>query len=141
MLARTFLTAKKLKISEIERQAALKLLDMLERGKIKYAKVTRGFVWKPDRSGPSYASVEVILPHGGGLNMACWGEVRAGPFCGCLGGWIERIKGREISERCFNSFEDLFEPEDFDIHPERYTPEVCARALHAKLTTGKAQWD
>jgi hypothetical protein len=167
MLARTFRTAKELKISEIERQAALTLLDMLERGKLKYEPMRREILTRDNRrwhyrkkngetivadrpnpllghlylvSGEVKPIAERVVPHAGGFNIGWWGDESAGDFCGCHGGWMERIKGRELSERCLRAFDDLFEPRHFSTHPEHYTPERCARALHAKLTTGKADW-
>ena len=175
MLARTFLTARQLKISEIEKRAAFKLLEMLERGNLKFIKIAHehhvqyhqlhyrtsagqdilaktpddprlagsdiyfvGFVGKQE--------VRRVAPHDGGLNMSVWREVTAGPFCGCIGGWIEFIKGRPLSERMEAAFDDVFEPpigpldDDWHMQPELFTPERCARALYAKLTTGKADW-
>ena len=36
MLARTFLTAKQLGVSEVDRQAAIEVLELLEGGQLKY---------------------------------------------------------------------------------------------------------
>jgi len=146
MLARTFLNAKALKVSEVERQAALTLLDMLERGKLSYQEIKIGRHCTPERIDSAGRIVmkvqEVVCPRThGGLNMAWWGEDKAGPFCGCMGGWMERIKKRQLSERCINSWDDLFQPPLCETYPQAYTPERCARALHSKLTTGKAQWE
>jgi len=118
MLARTFLTAKELRCSEIERQAAIEVLGMLERGELKYAPVRLG----TSESIPADA-----------FNISCWAL--------CMGGWMEHAKGRGLSERCMQRWDDLFEPMGAAHFPEHYTPERCARALHAKLTTGRAVWD
>src|SRR5215831_18571589 len=117
MLARTFLEAAELHCSEDEREAALKVLDMLEHNQIPFVDVDEGF------------------------NIGYWRVREDGAFCGCIGGWIEHVKGSKMSGQMINSWRDLFEPYKFDRVPDYYTPECCARALHAKLTTGKATWD
>jgi len=127
MLARTFKAARQLGISEVDRQAAIEVLGMLERGELKYVNLKYGYA-------------KTLKPHRAGLNMSMWSDERAGPFCGCIGGWMEKVKGRALGERCLDKWDDLFRPSAFQFHPEFYTPERCARALYGKLTTGKADW-
>lgn len=121
MLARTFLTARELKCSEIERQAAVSVLGMLERGELRQAPIEI-LAEGRKQSIPSDA-----------FNIMCWKH--------CMAGWMERTKGRELSQQCWQRWSDLFEPEGWDRCEEYYTPERCARALNAKLTTGRAVWD
>jgi len=139
MLARNFLTARRLGISERDRQAAITVLGMLERGEIKYVDVK----YKTVRC--SAGQVKKLIPNAGGLNIRIWQEISdtkntAGGFCGCMGAWMEHVKGRSLGERCFVEFDDLFQPDGFMIKPEYFTPERCARALQGKLTTGEADW-
>jgi hypothetical protein len=120
MLARDFLPAKALRISECERQAAIELLRRLETGEIEHVP----FVLMNRTSG--------------GLCMAVWGT-SVGPlttFVGCAGGWMEQIKGRELSERCKMAFTDVFEADNPDL-----TPAQLAWALRTKLSTGMADWN
>jgi len=128
MLARTFLTAKQLHCSQIERRAAIEVLGMLERGEVKYTPITL----KPYWAKGDWGAVSESIP-ADAFNIAYWAH--------CMGGWMERAKGRGLSMQCQERWSDLFEPAWFDSRPEYYTPERCARALNAKLTTGKAVWN
>ena len=126
MLARLYRTAKELKCSERERQAALELLEMLESKTLKYVPV--------DIADP-LASTRGIGP---GLNMRVWYIY---PNCvGCMGGWMRYLKGAELSERCLKAWSDLFYPEFYNRFTEAFTPRRCAHALRTKLETGKAEW-
>jgi len=123
MLASEFKSAKALGISEVDRRAAIKVLQMLEDGLLKY----QGFHPHTGR-------------HDGGLNMSIWIENKHGPLLACAGGWMEAVKKRPLAERTLAKFNDLFHPQECLSHPERFTPDVCAYALRAKLTTGAADW-
>jgi hypothetical protein len=139
MLARYFLTPKQLNCSQLDIDAAIKLLGMLERGELEFVELKEARGW--DGNSGQYYDVGV-LPHGTGLNMGWWDEEdEDGNFCGCLGGWMERLKGRPLSNRMVDAWEDLFYPATLDSRNDHsFTPARCARALHTKLTTGCAQW-
>jgi hypothetical protein len=122
MLARTFLMAKELRCSEIERQAAIEVLGMLERGELRFVQISRD--WREVLDEPLVSNA---------FNISRWSH--------CMAGWMEEMKGRPLSQQCQARWEDLFAPDGFETIPEQYPPERCARALHAKLTTGKAIWD
>jgi len=131
MLARTFLTAKQLGVSEVDRQAAIEVLELLEGGQLKYMD---GIQQLCCNFGGLEHVEESPPPFPNSFNMAFRSH--------CIGGWMEIAKGRMLSLRTQKRWGDLFEPEceNFLDQPERFTPERCARALHAKLTTGKADW-
>lgn len=144
MLARDFLSAKSLGISEIDRQAAIEVLDMLESGELDFVALEQEDLLSArafSRRTPS-----LCKPHAGGLNMGVWGDrdCASGQFAGCAGGWMERVKGRPLSERCKVRFDDLFFP--WEHHPglrcfgSRLMPERVAWALRSKLQTGHADW-
>src|SRR5215471_1624769 len=99
MLARTFKSAKELHISEIERQAAIEVLGLLERGDLQYWPIR---FCKSD-SVPDDA-----------FNIGCWAL--------CMGGQMEVVKGRALSMRCQKQWADLFEPEGFITHLASFTP-------------------
>jgi hypothetical protein len=130
MLARTFMTAKQLRCSEIERQAAIRVLDRFESGKVTY------LPWREWKS---------TIPTGYYFNIGRWFDVS---YCGdhgfsclgCFGGYMEFEKGRELAQRTMSAWTDLFEPECCLTRPELFTVERATRALRAKLETGKADW-
>ena len=124
MLAPTFASAKALRISEIERQAAIRVLENLECGF--YQNV-----------GPADLSTH-------GFNMNFWFE-RTKPDChvGCIGGWMAHEKGRTLSNNIVDRWEDLFHPPYLRAeNAPIFTVERAARALRVKLETGaKYCWD
>jgi hypothetical protein len=139
MLARDFLSAKSLGISEVDRKAAIEVLRRLEAGELKYVE-------------PLVSTANVLSFTGcdpGGFNMIIWPTSDHDlPGPGCVGFWMERVKGRELSLRCHEKFDDVFNP--WDWHRVRggnlvamgrhLTPERCAWALRTKLQTGRADW-
>jgi hypothetical protein len=134
MLARTddFLPAKALGISEVDRNAAIEVLRMLEAGILQFVPLK-----------PTDGTHGKFEPHSGGFNMRMWGENRCGPFAGCIGAWMEVVKGRELSERTHGRFNDVFMPWDYPVcmcAATELTPERSAWALRTKLTTGYADW-
>jgi hypothetical protein len=140
MLARTFLTAKQLRCSQRDIDAAIKLLGMLERGELKFVELKEVRGW--DGNSGRHYDAGCVLPHGTGLNMGWWDEEdEDGNFCGCIGGWMERLKGKPLSNRMVDAWEDLFYPVILNSRNDHsFTPARCARALHAKLTIGEAAW-
>jgi hypothetical protein len=136
MLARAFLTAKELRCSQIELEAATEVLSMLERGELQQISA-QAFAFRVWKDGDHIVRESKLgesqpLPSDA-FNITFWSH--------CMGGWMERAKGRQLSQQCMQRWSDLFEPEGWDTREEYFTTERCARALHAKLTTGKAVWD
>ena len=128
MLAQNFLDAEALGISEVEHRAAVQLLGMLERGEITYA------------TGPHPAMHERLGSRWLSMNRWPFPDVR--DECGtiaCIGGWMQVIRGAELSYETMRKFHDLFFPDRYDLK-DLFTVELCAQALRAKLTTGKADW-
>lgn len=144
MLARDFLSAKSLGISEIDRQAAIEVLDMLESGELDFVALEQEDLLSARAF--SRRTPPRCKPHGSGLNMGVWGDrdCASGQFAGCVGGWMESVKGRWLSERCKAKFGDLFFPWDHHLELHRFgsrlMPERVAWALRSKLQTGRADW-
>jgi len=130
MLAPTFASAKTLHISEIERQVAIRVLENLE----------SGFYQQADFHGPfNYVN---------GFNMNYWFEKvdvdsRGVCYLGCVGGWMEREKGYELSNNIHDKWDHLFHPPFLNARTSSFfTMERVARALRTKLETGARQcWD
>lgn len=125
MLAQNFLTADALQCSEADREAAIRVLAMLERQELVQC-----------RSFPEN------VPNG--FTMGLWWS--SAPECGtvgCLGGWMEHVKGSDLDlmeGEVAEVWNDLFCPAGWCTAPEAFTIDRCAKALRAKLTTGVADW-
>lgn len=121
MLAQSFMTAADLGIEEVERQALIKVLGMLERGELHDAK-------DADE----------------GENLFCMSMTGAG--CGtpaCIGGWVAVILDIDqydyVWSHAGKSLADLyFGYNDGDVYPSVAT---AAIALRSKLSSGDARWD
>jgi hypothetical protein len=132
MLARSFLTANELNISDHEYTALVSVLGMLERGEMTHTRV--------DYSEGMLAQFAPAYP----FNMA--------QFCGsacCIAGWADQIHGTMMSRDCEFAYGsdivDLFYVEDdgesvYDGTLEDITTAQAAYALRNFLTTGKANW-
>ena len=121
MLAQAFKQAEELGCSEEMLRAAITVLGMLERGELIYVDV--------------YA--DPLPPNG--FNM---GVLERRTSCGtvaCIGGWIEVVLGERI-KLFADKWYDLFCPREWGASAHEYTVDRCAKALRAKLTTGKADW-
>lgn len=127
MLAQNFKTAADLGLKDVELEALIKVLGMLERGEL------------------SRKGAQVI-------NMGWWfGQNECGTV-GCIAGWAHHISGG----KAFPFLDDtgiapdhltnLFIPaqdSDLDVANKRMqkiAPDHVARALRAFLTTGEADW-
>jgi hypothetical protein len=88
MLARTFLTAKQLGVSEVDRKAAIEVLELLEGGQLKYMD---GIQQLCCNFGGLEHVEESPPPFPNSFNMAFWSH--------CIGGWMEIAKGRMLSLR------------------------------------------
>ncbi len=144
MLARTFLTAKDLGITDIQRDALITTLGMLERGELKH---TQG------RDMPGFP--DVCLPNGtagftGHFNMSYWMyQIGCGTIA-CLGGTSAMVAGDEYlwgdchveDDAPEGPLERLFMPggPNHIYKWENITTDKAAVALSNYLTTGEAQW-
>jgi len=131
VLAQNFKTAADLDITEQQRAALMKVLVLLETGKIEYTIM--------DDDWP----VGFGQPFTGHFNMHTWGREAPCGTVACIGGTAERIgnvifKGYPTNER----LGDLFEPRA--IRAEKWkdiSPSQAATALRSYLSTGNARWD
>jgi hypothetical protein len=126
MLARSFLTAADLGISEIEHDALIKVLHMLERGELKH---------RPDN--PSISTIP------NAFSMGHWGRKEDCGSIGCIRGWArfvandDTLFARPVPDAVYG----LFTVED--IHDKPWTDITPAEAAHAVsnyLTTGASRW-
>ncbi len=145
MLARTFLTTEDLGLTDIQRDALIKTLGMLERGELVHIQ---------GRDMPGYANV--LLPSGepgftGHFNMSYWMyQIGCGTIA-CLGGTSAMVAGDEHlwgdhhveDDVPGGPLERLFMPGGIDLLYEwkDITTEQAARALSNYLTTGEARWE
>lgn len=130
MLARSFKTATDLGISEVERDALIKVLGMLERGELVHGA-------RSMKDHPTRLRV---------FNMGDWHCGSAG----CLGGWTEYVGGLEqlsLHERSYNSegLHQLFYPDGAGfctpLEMSNISTQQAAHALSNYLTTGEPRWD
>lgn len=126
MLAQSFMTAAELGCDDDELSAAIKVLNMLDRGELVHCP-----------AGLSTPGAENVR----GFYMRGWPDAprdACGTAC-CIGSWMEALLGRQTSFHCREAFYDLFFPRDYRT-PEKFTVEAAAHAMRAKLTTGSADW-
>lgn len=133
MLQSTFLPASELGCTSVEREAAIEVLHQLESGQIR------------SMSGTEFVLATMFDkdPKGDVLYMSQWCNVdrtRDSPCgtCCCLGGWIEIMLGRAMHENMSSNWHDVFYPAHWD--DENISTKIAAKALRAKLETGKADW-
>jgi len=139
MLARSFLSAAELKISDEQRDALIKVLHALEGDQLPHIR-------------PEFQLWESVpIQAQDSFNM-CWWDTGCGTVC-CIGGWAERFAGKPIfnhgvitrsmptmSHR--SPLLHLFFPA-YECPWADYagiTPEQAALALSNFLTTGKPDW-
>ena len=127
MLARNFLPAEELGLTEGGYAAFIKLLGMLERGEL---------VWSP-----------LSPKHPNGFNMAtCWRKWDCGTV-GCIAGWTYSLlengetsvlrEGRTAAQG--RAYEKLTMPTGFG--SGKHTVDQAAHALQTYLTTGTPEWN
>jgi len=141
MLARSFLSATKLAISEEQKDALIRVLNAFERGE---------FVHTTLRLNDARASDLT-----NGFNMQWWGNEFSSStvHCGtihCIGGWAEQLSGSNLFLRAdFNNMnwptalEELFYPGSGTNTAYDYrsiTIEQATQALLNYLTTGWPDW-
>jgi hypothetical protein len=130
MLAQNFKTAADLGISEVELDALIKVLGMLERGELKHTE--------------SYGDLAYEAPLGAivGFNMSSYyGEGTCGTVC-CIAGWAEvvgRLPRNSMAETANQGLSALFLP-GIGKCLEDIRPDKAAIALRSYLTTGDANW-
>lgn len=140
MLARSFLSAADLGIADVEQQALVKVLDMLELGELVHGKYPLARMFR----GSNEFNMAVTLDE----SSEC-GSI------GCLCGWAHLASGRKAFVEIFSSTAENEERNVyalptglrklfrfgtqagalFDIQPEQ-----AAAALRNYLTTGEANW-
>lgn len=123
MLARTFLPAANLKISEKQRDALIAVLLLFEGGEVKHGPV----VYRDLRKGEQRK-----------FNMAEWD---CGTAC-CIGGWADQLGGAGFDEMAKFPVELerlFFPPLSIDMHD--VTVPQAARAVRRYLETGAVRWN
>lgn len=129
MLAKTYLTAKELNISEGHRDALFKVLDILEGDSIHY-------------------TVDVLpvdklkdLPTGYEhyFNMAFWKEPHDCGTVACIGGMAEIVSGLDFKFTHDHNIMYLFYP-NVGYKYNKITPKEGAQALKNYLETGFPRW-
>lgn len=127
MLAQNFKTAADLRLSELERDALITVLGMLERGELTHV---------PVRDLPSSADYKVGT-FTGHFNMGEWEEsYDCGTVC-CIGGTAELIGGIGFNLSGNIPLSNLFYPAG---NLDHITTDQAAKALRSFLSTGRARW-
>lgn len=139
MLAQNFKPAAELKLTDLQKEALIKTLVLLETKKLKHA--------YPDRS------VSEPVGFTGHFNMGWWELLAAcGTIC-CIGGTAELIgdlKPDELDKATYYNpaLKNLFYPFypgkgglRISVEMQHITPDQAATALRSYLTTGDARWD
>jgi hypothetical protein len=129
MLARNFLDASTLKVSENELQALIKVLGMLERDEFEHHTERKDIRNKY------------------GFNMGCYHSLRSNEHScgtqGCIMGWANYFDNTTFSDISESSSDievlNLFYA-DFASRLTSVRPEQAAQALRNFLTTGKSDW-
>lgn len=136
MLAQNFKPAAELKLTELQKEALIKTLVLLETEKLKHA--------YPDR--------RISEPDGftGHFNMSWWELPAAcGTIC-CIGGTAELIgdlRPDELDKATYDNpaLKNLFYPgrggPRISVEMQHITPDQAATALRSYLTIGDARWD
>jgi|ERR1700722_2093707 len=128
MLAQNFKTATDLGIEDVELEALIKVLGMLERGEIKAPPPKANFGSTPNPN---------IAP-----TMFCMSFIKAGGECGtaaCILGWAQIVADNDdIFEVTKGPCEALFYPYDEAIRCRN--PAQAAIALRNFLTFGEPRW-
>jgi len=145
MLARTYLSAEALQISESQKAALIKVLGALERDELSPVQL---FFDERDE--------QTIYPENG-FNMGRWGDEddMVGLGCGtvcCIGGWAEKFDGRPIFSGGVDGefdvwpaeLDELFYPgaySGFEYDYATITVAQAIRALSNFLTVGQPFWE
>lgn len=134
MLARSFMSAAELRISEKPYAALITFLGMLERDEVRHENVPEG-------------GIQLFIQHLNngmpvGFNMK-W--VAVGKECGtvcCIKGWAECIAGSRI-DQYKEGLSQLFFMNGYEApnnRPEDILPAHAALAINNYLTTGEPSW-
>jgi len=121
-----FLSANKLKLSDDQRAALIKTLEMLEGNQLYHSTYSTG-------SAPANGKYP--------FNMSHWGG-HCGTVC-CIGGTAQWVLGKHVdmSTFCGEPLDALFFPNHLKLPDwSHLTPEVAAIALRTYLETGKEDW-
>ncbi len=132
MLAQSFLSASDLGITAPQKDALMKVLVLLETGKLEYV---------PDYIERSYGSKEFT----GHFNMDEWACKTGCGTIRCIGGTAAAISGNhdlfgDWSLMGPQSLRQLFAPPN-PFEWSAISPSQAAIALRSYLTTGDARWD
>lgn len=137
MLARTFLPAADLHLSERQRDALVTVLGMMERGEIEHVQL------RYKDGATTYEGFSTSFP----FNMASWSCESVCGTVHCIGGWAERVGGVDMPRSY--QLQQLFYPVASLVHrscvsaAELYdsiTIEQAACALRNYLTLGEPKW-
>lgn len=137
MLARSFLSAADLGISDDEHDALIKVLHMLERNELRHAptfdaEYEGGGRWNATEPGNLF-------------NMKWWLVESECGTAACIHGWAKMVARPKVifEDIRHHPIEDLFIPTEClarDIRFDDVTPAQAAQALSSYLTTGKPNW-
>lgn len=126
-----FKSAEELSLSQRIYSGYVRLLPLLEEGKIEYEDVALIDMkrMKAEREAPTT------------LNMR---YIRCGT-AGCLIGWAKVLgdpepNDREINVEATRNHQNLIMPDGYRSNPAQFTVKRCAKALRAYLTTGRPDW-
>lgn len=131
MLAQNFMTGTDLGIAEIERDALVKVLHMLECGELEFA--GKGHPWQKDYRG---------------FNLGPWPVERGDcGTVGCFVGWSHIVDRRVFADRSYGwthgypqPFYDLIFGNGAPCKKEHIATGAAASALRNYLTTGDPRW-
>ena len=139
MLAQNFLNHNELSITELQREALIKVLVLLETGKLVHKQLSYEHDFHND--------IPEAADFTGHFNMSHWCTSSISPhgtcntIC-CIGGTAELVGkvGFGMGNIATPSLDDLFYPHGYGVDFESITPQQAARALRNYLTRGDAHW-
>lgn len=127
MLAQNFKTPADLGIKDVEFEALVKVLGMLERGELREAP-------KPNRTWDHHTF------KGMGFNMECSGVKNACGTVACIGGWAAYLMGRPMNEYVNYHYSTPLENLFWGNTNEETSISQAAIALRNFLTHGEPRW-
>lgn len=130
MLARTFLSAEALGLTESERHALIGVLGILERGEAKHTPIVEG---GSSRMGSQFT---------GHFNMKYFNRTQDCRTVCCIGGLADLLFGEKFVTSGSNrpNLYEVFYPSGICKQYERISVTEAAHALSNYLTTGHANW-
>lgn len=134
MLAQSFQSATDLEISEMQKDALVKTLKLLETDAVEHSTA-----FDFDRCDHEHTR----QAFSGQFNMRYWAESGECGTIACIGGTAELITGVRFGLTWVGNdrLANLFQPQTLPLETwSAITTEQAARALRSYLTTGDAKW-